>query len=228
MRYCIILCTAIGLFATICFVAASQVAAQSGATRSVTIGSVRVALTTPPGFCALDESNEADARVFDLTRTGTKNKILSIYTDCKQLRDWHGGSRQTLDDMSQYQVSPHESSQQKISDICADLRRRGGDLSDQAKANSNERLIEAAKSVRLNENKFLGVVAEEPNACYAALLQKIAGEAGPKTQFNLFAIVKVKDHLLFYYLISPYDSQSLYVLIAKHKANVAALLAANP
>jgi hypothetical protein len=87
----------------------------------------------------------------------------------------------------------------------------------------------SALKIKLNESGFIGVLAEDPTACYAALLQKLLTQFGTeKTQVVLFATTVVKRKMIFYYLFSPYVSaDTVTAMVALHKKNVAALLAAN-
>ena len=92
------------------------------------------------------------------------------------------------------------------------------------------RVEEAVRGVQINQVRSLGVVAEDANACYAALVQRLKAETGKEvTIFALFATTFVQGKLVLYYLYSPYRSaQTMTALLAKQKLNVAALLAANP
>jgi hypothetical protein len=92
------------------------------------------------------------------------------------------------------------------------------------------RIEEAVRGVQLNQVRSLGVVAEDANACYAALVQRFKAETGKDvTIMALFATTLVRGKLVLYYLYSPYRSaQTMTALLAKQKLNVAALLAANP
>jgi hypothetical protein len=81
----------------------------------------------------------------------------------------------------------------------------------------------------MNETRFIGVLAEDANACYAALIQNIHTEAGTdKTQITAFAITTIKNRSVFAYRFSVYQNpQTVDAVFGKIKADVAALMSAN-
>jgi hypothetical protein len=116
-----------------------------------------------------------------------------------------------------------------IKEICTLLRAEGektlGGLLPDLKARTESLL----KEVKMNETRFLGVLAEEPTGCYFALLQKLKTEAGTeKTQVTLASSTTVKGKIIYYYLYSPYlNADTMNTMLTRHKANVGALIAAN-
>ena len=208
--------------------------------KEVKIGETSVNLPPPAGFCELDEKKGAsDGRVVkaigDLVRGGG-NELFAIDAHCKQLSDWRTGKRRLLDDMAQYQASASSINQLQpaaaedaIKPVCKSLREQGDKLLSGTMPDTQSRIEATLKTVKLNEASFIGVLAEDPTACYAALLQKLTTEAGTeKTQVALFAITVVKRKMIFYYLFSPYVSvDTVTTMVALHKRNVAALLATN-
>ena len=58
------------------------------------IGTVSIRLSAPPGYCELNASNAADARMMSavegmLGKMG--NNLLSLSADCGQLAEWRAG-----------------------------------------------------------------------------------------------------------------------------------------
>jgi hypothetical protein len=86
------------------------------------------------------------------------------------------------------------------------------------------------KTVKQNEVKLLGVVAEEPNACFQALLQNLSVGVGvEKVQITVYGTSVVKGKFIYHYRFGLYDGQpSVARLLDEEKKNVAAFLAANP
>jgi hypothetical protein len=82
---------------------------------------------------------------------------------------------------------------------------------------------------KYNEQSFVGVLAEDGEACYAGLITKIRTEAGTdKTQLSLFAITTIKNRALFVYRFTVYkNSDTVNDVLAKLKIDVAAMIAAN-
>ncbi len=195
------------------------------------VGSVSIALPPPAGFCKLTEDNASDRRVINtiaesLTKVGSKLLVMSA--DCRQLADWRARKRPLLDDYAQYQVplAGLDSSPPPIAKTCAAMRASGEKFEHDQSAKTAVESI--ARNVKLNEQKVIGVLAEDPDACYVALLSKWQTEAGtPKTQLTLLAVTTVKDRSIFLNQYSVYDAAALDQQLAKVKATVAALQAAN-
>lgn len=77
--------------------------------------------------------------------------------------------------------------------------------------------------------KSLGVLAEDPDACYMGMLQKIHTEVGTdKTQVILIADTVIKGKHVFIDRIAPAaEPDTVASALKLLKANVAALYAAN-
>jgi hypothetical protein len=207
--------------------------------KEATVGQTAITLTTPTGQCELDPKQPSDARMLQITEgalTGVGNRLLAFYADCKQLGDWRTGKRPLLEDFAQYQTTiaaagapapaaPEEEIKQLCSKQRADGERTMSGLASDIKA----RVEEAVRGVKVNQMRFLGVVGEEPGACYAALVQRLKAETGKDvTMMSVYATMFIKGKVVHYYLYSPYrSSQTVTALLARHKVNVAALLAAN-
>ena len=204
------------------------------------VGQTSITLTAPSGQCELDPGQPSDARMLQITEStlaSVGNRLLGFYADCKQLNDWRTGKRALLEDFAQYQTSiaamdapapavPAEA----IKQLCSQQREASEKVVTGIATDMKARIEEAVRGVQLNQVRSLGVVAEDANACYAALVQRFKAETGKDvTIMALFATTFVQGKLVLYYLYSPYRSaQTMTALLAKQKLNVAALLAANP
>jgi hypothetical protein len=200
-----------------------------------TLGGTSVNLPAPRGFCELSDDNASDHRMLTilgdaLAKSG--NKLLSQAVDCQQLDDWHSNKRQLIDDYSQYQTPlstidgpPSET----IKQTCATLRSEGDKIAANQTPDIKARMEAAVKNLKLNENIFLGVLAEDPNACYGGTVQQLHTEVGTeKTQLTLFAVTAVKNKTMFAYRFAVYmGSATVENTLAKLKDNVDALYAAN-
>jgi hypothetical protein len=210
-------------------------AASNAIAGSATIGNVSINLPPPLNFCELSANNASDKRMITtltdlLAKSG--NKLLVMSADCRQLAEWHAGKRQLLDDYAQYQTPiagidkpPTETIQQ----TCATLRAEGDKILSNQIPDIKKRVEATLNKIKMNEANFLGVLAEDANACYAGILQKIHTEANTdKTQITVFAIAIVKTKSVFVYRFAVYTgSDSIDATLVGLKSNVAALYAAN-
>lgn len=214
--------------------------AGGAAAKQVKVGPVPVDLPAPQGYCELESTQAADGRLITaiesmLTITG--NRLLAFSADCGELRDWRAGRRQLLDHMAQYQTVIRLETEPLtgpadvvISETCKAMRAKGEQILSGIVPNAKARAEEVLKTVKLNEMKFLGVVAEEPLVCYAALLQKFRTQAGTeKTQVAVFATKVVNGKLIYFYLFAPFvDGDTVAKMLAELRVNVGRLNAANP
>jgi hypothetical protein len=204
------------------------------------VGNVTLQLPPPPGYCEMDRSSgPSDIKMIDavdgmLKPTG--NRLLAISADCTQLRDWRAGKRQLVDNLAQYQslVSTEGSDQTAaaaavVKQACAEMRAQGEKMVNDMEPDVRARADQVLKTVKVNEMRFLGVIAEEPTICYAAILQKFKAETGvEKTQATVFATTVLKGKIVYFYFFAPYESGATVTdLLAVEKAQIAKVKAAN-
>jgi hypothetical protein len=203
--------------------------------KDVKIGPISVVLAVPSGQCELDEGQPDDARLLSLFRKlSTLNQLLGAYADCQQLTDFRAGKQPALNDFAE-QMTPIGAMNitlpaSHITQVCAMLRTpEGKERLAKIAQEVVPRIEEAVDGMKVNETRFLGVVEEEPEVCYSALLQKLKTEAGTeKTQVGITATTLINGKIVIYNLYGLYaGDDTLAVLLAKHKSNVAALIAAN-
>jgi hypothetical protein len=210
-------------------------AASSALAAQANIGGVSIALPPPSGFCELSPSEPSDKRMISvlgdlLQKSG--NKLLGMSADCHQLRDWRTGKRQLLDDYAQYQTpigSMDKPPTETAAQTCATLRQEGNKILENQMPDIKARVESTLSKIKMNETSFLGVLAEDSNACYAGLVQKIHTEAGTdKTQITVFAVTIVKNKSVFSYRFSVYHNpQTADVVLGRIRTDVAAMMAAN-
>src|SRR5262249_32604658 len=152
--------------------------------------------------------------------------------DCKQLSEWHTGKRKLLDDYGQYQTqiaTMDEPPSETVAETCTTLRKQGEQILANQLPDIKKRVEATMTNIKLNETKFIGVLGEDKDACYAGLMQKIHTEANTdKTQITAFAISIVKNKTVFIYRFAVYKNpQSVDATLRKIKIDVAALVAAN-
>jgi hypothetical protein len=203
------------------------------------IGGVPINLPPPPGYCELDAVKASDAQM--LTTVGnllgaSGNRLVLASAECKQLKDWRAGKRTLIDNMAQYQtlVSLENAElpaapEAAIKELCDQMRAQADQLMDDVADNLKRRAEEAMQDVKFDATEFLGVVAQEPFACYAALLQKLKTEGGAdRAQVTVFATTVIKNKIVYAYLFAPYVSgDTVTAMLALQKANVDRLQKAN-
>lgn len=210
-------------------------AASSALAGQANIGGVTVNLPAPSGFCDLDASNASDKKM--LTTLGpllekSGNKLLAMSADCRQLAEWHTGKRQLLDDYGQFQTQiagMDKPPSETVAQTCTTLRNEGNKILANQLPDIKKRVEATMSKVKLNETSFLGVLAEDKDACYAGLIQKIHTEADTdKTQITAFAISIVRNKTVFSYRFAVYRGpNSVDAALRKIKVDVAAMIAAN-
>ena len=219
-----------------CVLTVLIVTTYAATARDAKIGAVTVDLMAPQGYCELVESNASDARTLNAIRTvlGSQTDLLAMYADCAQHDGWRGGTRPLLDDFVQYQAiaslkNANLEAAGAIAEACKTIRAQAGQSMSETLAEFNKRAALVLNGVKFNETKFLGVAAEDDTACYAALLQKLTTEVGTeKTQAILLAITVAKARAVHYVMYTPYAGADMITrMLARHKINVAAFLAAN-
>ena len=210
-------------------------AAPSAFAEQANIGGASINLPPPAGFCELTQGNESDKRMITtlgplLEKSG--NKLLAMSADCRQLTEWHTGKRLLLDDYAQYQTpiaSMDKPSSETVAQTCTTLRQQGNKILADQLPDIKKRVESTLSKIKLNETSFLGVLAEDNDACYAGLVQKIHTEANTnKTQITAFAISLVKDKSVFTYRFAVYRSpQTIDATLRKIKSDVAAMITSN-
>jgi len=204
----------------------------------VSIGGVSITLPAPAGFCELSADQPADNRA--LTMAGGRhekegNKLLGFFADCQQLADWRAGKRRGVDDyvqahaniadMVQVVVSPKAA----IHEACVKLRAEGEDFTSAGAPDIKSKIEGSLPNVKVNSLEFVGVLAEDDTACYAAgILKARLPNGADTTQLYLHAITVVKSKVIFVNRFAPYTSADATLgLLAKLRDTVAALHAAN-
>jgi hypothetical protein len=109
------------------------------------------------------------------------------------------------------------------------MRQQGNQMLAGITRESGLRIGEVFKGIKINETRFIGVMAEEPTVCYWAILSKLMTDVGTeKAQIEIGAATVIRGKFIAYHFYSPYVSDdTIATMMAKHKSNVAALVAVN-
>jgi len=197
------------------------------------VGGVSIKLPPPAGFCELTDRNPSDKRMLTVISelvTKVGNKLLVMSADCKQLTEWRASKRPLLDDFAQYQTPISDSPPtETVAQTCATLRAQGSELAAKQAPDIKANVERALKNVKINETRFIGVLAESAVACYAGLLQKLRTEVSTdKVQLTVFAATIAKNRSHFIYRMAAYiNSDSVDTTLKGLRGTVAAFLAAN-
>lgn len=203
-----------------------------------TVSGTTITLVVPAAFCPLDPSNPSDANMLKLVRQAQagKNYVIAQFANCAQLQAWRSGQRKVLDDLGgattpvQYanQVLPY-TRPQLVALLAQTYRRQGGALLKGATDDVNRRIGSAAKQMKINETKFIGVLAEDKDAVYVGLLQSLRTELGDtKIQIGVTGVTIIKGKMVSISVYTPAVSEnSSTEALATARAIVAKTLAAN-
>jgi hypothetical protein len=207
--------------------------------KDVSVGPVKIRLTTPGGACEADPNTPSDARYLAAVRgmiANSGNTLLSAYADCQQFADWRASKLPYLPHTYQYQSfdayaekgSP-DSPAQVIKSTCDELRTEGKKYAENNYPDMRDRAKSVMTKVEVTGSAFIGVLAEDPDACYAANLQQFKiSDGSSKKQIAMWATVVVKNRVIFFYDYVPYTGEdSVQATLEDFKPQVAAFLAAN-
>ncbi|HEV2958130.1 MAG TPA: hypothetical protein VGX95_18610 [Xanthobacteraceae bacterium] len=212
---------------------AALIVAASASGLEAMLGDAFVTLPPPAGFCELTPQYEFDGRLANdisklLKQAGIR--LLAMSADCAQLADARAGRRWLLDDVTEYQARmatidkpPSES----VAQTCTTLRGQGNAILGDVNVRLAGMMLDNTKII---ESSFIGVRGEDKNACYAAILHKLRTAAGTeKTQVEMYAATIISNRSIGVFRYAAYQNKdTVDALLAKLKANVAALIAANP
>jgi hypothetical protein len=190
--------------------------AQGAREVKVSIGGREVVLVIDPDQCQLERDHPSDKRVYDLVERGLagQNELLLAAADCDQIGPWRSGSRPTLDDFTQVQIGLVNRSRDltgrevaTANEICAVLRKEGEAAITGPMNEVRDRFNKVSDTVKINQVQFVGVVHEDPEACYASLLQRVRTEQGSdKLILCVYAHVVVRGRLLYLYRYTEGDN----------------------
>jgi hypothetical protein len=184
--------------------------------QTATVGGRDVVLVLDPDQCLLDRNHPSDSRVYELVEKGLagQNELLLAAADCEQIGPWRNGTKPTLDDFTQVQVALTLRNRdltgrevETVNEICSTLRKQG-DAAITGPMNAvRDRFNQVSETVKINQVQFVGVVREDPEACYASLLQRVRTEHGTdKLILCVYAHVVLRGRLVYLYRYTEGDS----------------------
>ena len=207
-----------GVFAAIRFTAillATGITSVCAVAADMKIGEVAIRLPPPERYCELDAAVGSDAARIGpvhtiLNKAGVR--LLAMSAACAELKAWRLDRTKDLDHWAEYQtairlegVTLPDTPDKVVRQYCAQMRAAANQSI--PAIDPSERSEEASSMVALNQRIYLGVVAEEPLACFGATVRKIKTQAGAeKIQVGITASAIIKGKVALYHLFAPYTS----------------------
>jgi len=172
----------------------------------VAVGDTRINLAGPKGYCAMDEKNPIDRETLTTVQELLKgtNVLLAIYASCDRLASFRARKIENPGDTAQYQISVKNKPKQFAAEtiipaLCAEFRKNGAAVYKSAQGEINKRfdsVESAASKLKVNDQRFYGVLHEDKTGCYNGILQKLEINGKVETTFIVQALVVVKGKLL--------------------------------
>ncbi|MGE0118982.1 MAG: hypothetical protein AB7S71_07845 [Dongiaceae bacterium] len=214
----------------------------------ITVGGRVLHIAPPPGFCALDRSNDVDATVFNLTARMQRGygELVEFWADCQSLAGYRAGQTEITPYVligaqlgGNGRVTPVDL---PLADYLAEMRRVAdkqdggktltkGDIGQIVRQRVDEVRAELgdAYPVEAGETRLLGTIGQDDSAIYIAVLQRLR-EGG--TERHIGGIISMTELNGISATVNLYDSHdgsdSFDAMLGRTKAIVAALVAANP
>lgn len=193
------------------------------------LGATSVRLPTPTGYCQLTESNNVDGRLISLLRESIRpNQVLGQFANCTQLADWRSGKIANLDDVFYYSAresmtrTETQASENDVKEFCDFVRAEGDKLFPSAMSEPKRRMEQALEGLKLNEARLLGILKQEPWACYWGMLQSLQTPGGgSKTNLTISVITLLKNKLVTGVMVTRYvDANAIDQVLAKQTSVV--------
>jgi len=200
-------------------------------------------LTAPQGYCALDPSNAADApiiRRWQHVFAQAPQQLVVAAVECSQLEAFRKPPL-LLVDFSQalvvydprYESAPLPQRAGLPKALCAHVRQESGQAAGESVEQVEQRMITALATLKTGESQVIGILDEEPAACYVVVVARAQTVSNaPASVLHVRATSVIQGRILqFYQTAHTADGKeraALARMAALLKQNVKAQLAANP
>jgi hypothetical protein len=169
---------------------------------TVNIEGRSIRLVVPAGHCALDQNQEIDRQVLDLTaRAIGQNDLLLYTTDCRSLTDMRARRLNVLADFSQVQITKAlrtvdlaGQETRSIQQVCNELR-TNNDLAKRVDQEIKDRIRDLQQNIAINETRSLGVLGEDSTACYSGALITVSDTNGTRLVIGIYAITVLNGRM---------------------------------
>jgi hypothetical protein len=168
--------------------------ATTASADDISVGGRTLSIMPPEGYCALDRSNPADARVMDTVEKAQagRNQVLMHFVPCTELEDWHAGR------IAVYSVYGNVAVQLNNGTPTA-TRMSRTDFIDGMQAHMptldmkdiESEVNSKIEGMQLSGSQMLGVIDKDSNALYVALAMEVSanGENLAKSAVTTFTLL---------------------------------------
>src|SRR5262249_6568104 len=157
-------------------------------------------------------SHPADAEMLSLRKEmagSAGGELLAAFADCTKLESWRTGARNVIEDSAEYYIMTNYKNGNYVrGDVirrsCSEYRSDAEETWGKQAPDLKAVLEDVIPNLRLNEGLFLGVLAEDSDACYAAAVTKPPDLGTKVTPVLVTANTGIKGKSITYGLHSPY------------------------
>jgi hypothetical protein len=167
-------------------------------------------LLVPKGYCALDPSHPADASVISLwqkTFAPGIDQLVGAAVECSQLEAWRNPPLLLVDFTQaltilapQYETMPYDERTRVPASLCNTVRQQIGQMPSEPRAKLEAKVTAALATLTTGQSKLIGVIDEEPAACYVVVVARAQTVSGaPASVLDVRATVVLKGRVLHFY-----------------------------
>jgi hypothetical protein len=205
-------------FALLCIAAACHAGIAKAESQVRSVAGKNVELVIPPGFCAPDTRNAADANFVKGLSTllkNARNVLVQTYLSCEDRKRRRASAAANIYDYISYYYPTAAASEVLDGDraghrkaLCGEIRKASIDTKDvqDSVAKSAEEL---RRNVAVSNVKDLGVLAEDEHGCYSGIL--VGVDAGKDNSYLVHAVIGatiLNGKYLFFALYSKYVDEA--------------------
>lgn len=218
---------------------ATQLSYANAESGTFPIGGVNLTLVAPKGFCMADQSNMADAQFTNLLADllqRAQNRLIATTIQCDVLQKFRARAVDKVTDYASYYTPFQVEGQSFPGDptpirkaICDQMRQQGSASLDGVKDIVAKKAAEMGQNVGVSSTNYIGVLDEDTNGCYAALLVGVRDAKGKNTVMSsIVTSTIVRGKMVFFAYYAEYTGPDTTVASLKAaKEATAELIAAN-
>jgi len=201
----------------------------------VEIAGETVYLPPPDGFCLMDRSNAMDATIIDRVEHAQvgQSQILLHYADCDELEDWHAGKIITYMHYGNI-ASPYIDGRVRTirgatrAEVLAKLKEAMPAFDEPALADALAAMDERISDVAIQRAQFLGLVGDDENAIYSAMVTTLESEGQQLTMAGVWGSTFLRSIVINVYRYQPMAPGAIEELLTELRPYLAELVRRNP
>jgi hypothetical protein len=201
----------------------AQRAGGAPASVEVDVGGRPIKLTAAEGQCVLDRAQQADRAILDLVTRALagQNELLFHTADCANLTQVRLGRTPYLNNFAQVQVllqlrdrEFRGQEKQVVKEVCTYMRTQADALQKKVGPEIERRIQSLAAGIAVNEQKPLGVLDEDDQACYAETLLGLSTPTGEKrVLLGVYAVTVLNGRIIYLYRYQTQPDDSTQKLL---------------